>query len=124
MKLTLHDVVHLFDRATDGGKVGHHSSQPAFGDEGHAHAAGRFGDHFARLLLGGHVEDFTTGFGDLLHGIGGAVEALLRAVEVNEVNAFALHEDVRLHLGIPLSLEVAKVYTSIQQFFIGRFSHF
>jgi hypothetical protein len=36
-------------------------------------------------------------------------------VEVDDMNAILLHEDVRSHGGIPLTLEVTKVATSLKK---------
>jgi hypothetical protein len=35
-------------------------------------------------------------------------------VEVNDVNAFLLFEDVRRHCWVPLALKVTKMYTGVE----------
>src|SRR5690606_4156671 len=109
------DVIQLLYRTADGGKVGHHATEPAVGHEGHFNAAGSFGDNIPRLLLGSDEHDLLAGAGDAAGGVAGALHSLKRTVQVDDVDAFALHENVGRHFGVPLFLEVAEVDAGIQQ---------
>jgi hypothetical protein len=43
------------------------------------------------------------------------LQVLCSFIEINDVNAFLLSEDVRQHLWVPLLPQVTKVYTGFQE---------
>ena len=84
-------------------------------DVGHAAALGLGGNGLLSLLLGADEEDLAAlGSGLLQKGVGlvGAEHGLL---EVEDVDAVALTEDVGLHLGVPATGLVAIVAASVKQ---------
>ncbi len=117
------EAVHLLDSLADGLEVGEHTARPTLGDEGHVHALSHLGDDLFGLLLGGHEEDLLAALGHLLQGSGGLVGFDDGFLEVDDVNAVVLLEDIRSHFGIPFALEVAEVATSLEQFFEFEFVH-
>src|SRR5690606_3818675 len=55
--------------------------------------------------------------GEPAGGVGGLVEELLGLLEVDDVDAVALHEDVRGHLRIPSAREVPEVGAGTEEVF-------
>ena len=52
---------------------------------------------------------------DLLEDLGGLVDLHHGLVEVDNVDTVALHEDIRLHGGVPFAAKVAEMAASLQQ---------
>ena len=107
----------LVDARADGAPVGEHAAQPALGDVGHAAAHGFFLDGFLRLALGAD-EEHRAAVGDgVADQVIGLFEGFDRLLQVDDVDAVALGEDIGLHAGIPLVGAVPKVHTAFQQRF-------
>ena len=117
------EAVHLLDSLADGLEVGEHTARPTLGDEGHVNALGHLGDDLFGLLLGGDEEDLLAALGHLLQGSGGLVGFDDGLLEVDDVDAVVLLEDIRSHFGIPFTFEVTEVATCIKQFFEFEFVH-
>ena len=87
------------------------SSQPTHIDVGHGAVLGSHRQILLGLLLGADEQDRTS----LGHGISdqvvGFFEANDRLLKVDDVNAVALGEDERFHLGVPPLGAVAKVHS-------------
>jgi hypothetical protein len=66
-------------------------------------------------FLGGHEEHFFAAARYLAHGVGGLFQLYGRFVEVDDVDALLLREDVGGHVGVPLAAQVAKVYSCLQE---------
>ena len=108
------DVAHFLDSLADGGEVGKHTAGPTFGHVRHTNGLYEFGHGVLRLFLGGDEQDLAARFRDLFGCCAGFVNFFNRLVEVDDVDAVLLHEDVLCHLGVPFSSQVPKVATSVQ----------
>ena len=117
------EAVHLLDSLADGQEVGEHAAGPTLGNEGHVDGLGHLGDDLFGLLLGGDEEDLLAAAGHLLQGSGGLVGLGDGLLQVDDVHAVVLLEDIGSHFGIPFALEVAKVATSLKEFFEFEFVH-
>jgi hypothetical protein len=100
-----------------GDPVSEETAEPAAVDVRHAGAGGFLGDGILRLALGADEEDELTGGGEVGDELGGFLEELEGLLEVDDVNAVALSEDVFLHLGIPALGLMPEVNSSFEQFF-------
>src|SRR3546814_9069472 len=77
--------------------VGEHAAQPAVVDEVLTGAAGRLGDRVLRLTLGADEQHLAAMGRRLTHEIQRAGEQRNRLRKIDDVNAVAVAEDVRLH---------------------------
>ena len=117
------DLRHLAHRLSDRGKVCQHTSRPTFRDIGHAYCLHALRDDFFGLLLRCNEQDFLSALGDLLHCCRCLVKLNACFVQVNDVNAFLLREDVRRHVRVPLALEVAEVNSGLEHLLEGCVFH-
>ena len=111
------------DALLDRREVGQRAAEPALVDEERAGALGLFANDVLRLLLGAdeqndfalarHLLDDFVGFAQLLHG----------EREIDDVDAVALLEDERLHLGVPAAGLVAEVDACLEQLAHGDDGH-
>ncbi len=107
----------------DGGEVGEHAAQPAVVHVGHLGPLGLALDDLTGLLLGADEED-GAGVGDgVPQEVVRLFDALHRLPKVDDVDAVALPEDVRGHLGIPAPGLVPEVDARLQQLSHGDYSH-
>ena len=113
--LHLVDLGHLPDGLADRREVGEHATGPALGHVGHVDGLGRLGHDVLGLLLRGHEQDALAALGNLLGGGSSLVNEGDRLVQVNDVDALLLREDVRGHVGVPLALEVSEVGSCLKQ---------
>ena len=113
--LHLVDLRHLADGLADRSEVGQHASRPALCDVGHVHGLSRFLHKVLGLLFGRNEKNPLSAFGDLLRGGGRLVHENNRLVQIDDVNALLLREDVRGHVWVPLALEVAEVGSCLKQ---------
>ena len=88
-------------------------------DVEHAAAVGFFGDGVLRLALGADEEDELAGGGEVGDELGRLLEHLQGLLQVDDVNAVALAEDVFLHLGVPALGLMPEVNASFEQFLHG-----
>src|SRR5205085_5803023 len=84
-----------------------------------AAALGFFRDGILRLALGADEQDGAPFRRRLLHELRRVFEHLERLLQVNDVNAVALAEDVFLHLGVPALGLVPEVDARFEQLFHG-----
>src|SRR6185295_19992152 len=99
------------------------AAQPALVDVEHRAAAGLLEHRLLRLLLGadeehgaaagGQVADEAVRFAELLQGL----------LQIDDVDAVPLAEDVLLHLRIPTLRLVAEVHPGLEQLLHGQCSH-
>ena len=108
------DVAHLLHSLADCGEVGEHAAGPALDNVGHAYGSSEVGNALLGLFLGSDKEDLLTALGNLLQSFSSFVNLSNSLVQVEDMNAVALHEDVRSHSGVPLSLEVTEVTSGLQ----------
>jgi hypothetical protein len=67
------------------------------------------------LLLGAYKENFATGGDGFDHIVVGAVEAVNRLLQVEDVDTVAGPKDIRLHFGVPTAGLVTEVGTGFEQ---------
>jgi hypothetical protein len=90
-----------------------------------AAALGLFRNRFLGLALGTDKQHGTAVARNLTHETAGFAEHLQSLLQIDNVNAVALSEDVFLHLGIPTTRLVTEVNTGLQQLLHGNFNrHF
>ena len=109
------ELLHAVDAGAHGDEVGEHAAQPTLVDVGHVAAGSLRGDGLLSLLLGADEEHLSAlGSGVLEERIRliGIDDGLL---EVKDVDAIALAEDVRLHLGVPATGLMTVVAASLEQ---------
>jgi len=81
----------------------------------HAAAFGFFGYRLLSLLLSTDKENSATIGGKLLNELVGLIEACDRLLQVNDMDAIAIHKDEWLHFGVPATGLVPEVYAGLQQ---------
>ena len=118
------DVSHLLHCLADGLEVGEHTTGPALGNIGHIYGRCLLGNDFLGLLLSSYKKNQTASLGDGLQGFGSLVNLGYGLVEVDDVDSVTLHEDVGSHCGIPFTLEVAEVASSLKKGFEVCSRHF
>src|SRR5690606_9908561 len=112
---------HLFqflqaaDARLDGLEVGEHAAQPALVDVIHAAALGLFADRRLRLLLRTVKQNRAARGRQFLHELVRLFNLAHGFLQVDDVNAVALREDVRSHLGVPAARLVAEVHARFEQ---------
>ena len=109
------DVGHLLHCLADSGEVGEHTTGPALDYVRHVHRCCLLSHALLSLLLSSYKQNLLAALGHLLQCLSSVVDLGHSLVEVDDMNAVALHEDVGSHGGVPLSLEVTKVTASLQQ---------
>ena len=105
---------HFLDGFTYGGEVCQHTAGPTLGDVRHSDGCHLFGNNFLGLFLGRYEQHAATALGDLLDGRSSLIDLQDGFVQVDDVDAVLLHEDVRSHFGVPFALQVTKVRTGFQ----------
>ena len=117
------EAIQFLDTGIHGGPVGEHTAQPALGDIGHATAERLFLDGFLRLALGAD-EQHRAAIGDrVAHDVESLVQQFDGLLQVNDMNAVALREDIRLHAGVPLVGAMSKVDAALEQGLHGYNCH-
>ena len=106
---------HLLDGFAYRGEIGKHTACPTFGNVGHTDSRHLFGNNILGLFLGGYEQHAATALGDLLDSRSGLIDLDHGLVQVDDVNAVLLHEDVGSHFGVPLTLQVTEVCAGLQQ---------
>ena len=66
------------------------------------------------MFLRGYEQHAAAALGDLLDGCGSLIDLEHGLVQVDDVDAVLLHEDVRSHFGVPFALQVTEVRTGFQ----------
>src|SRR5690606_7983924 len=84
-----------------GAEVGEHAAQPAVVDVVHAAAGGLFGDGVLSLLLGPYEQYLAALEGQVAHEVVGGFQEPHGLLQVDDVDAVALGENVRSHLRVP-----------------------
>ncbi len=95
-------------------EVRERAAQPALVDEERSRALGLLAHDVLCLLLGTDEQDHAAGPGQLLDRFVGFAEFLNREREIDNVDAVALLEDERLHLGVPTARLVTEVDAGLQ----------
>src|SRR5579883_425132 len=101
----------------NGLEVGEHTTEPALIDVEHPAALRFFGHGLLGLLLCSYEENGAALAGKLLDEFVCLVETGHRLLEINNVNAVAIHKDERLHFGVPAARLVTKMDASFKKLF-------
>src|SRR5438128_3557675 len=89
----------------------------------HARSFGFLGYRFLRLLLRPDEQDLPAVSGQVSHEDVRLLDARERLLEVDDVDAVALHEDEALHLRIPTARLVPEMDTRLEQLLHGDDGH-
>src|SRR5205085_3905372 len=96
---------------------------PAVVHEWHANPLRLVRDRFLSLFLGADEQDRTTVGDGLLDELVGAVDVGQRLLQVDDVDAVALGEDVAFHLRIPAAGLVTEMHAGVEQLLHGDDGH-
>src|SRR5207249_2011977 len=113
--LHLLELLESGDRLADRREVRQRTAQPALVHVEHAAPGRLLEDRLLRLLLGADEEHGAAAGGQVADERVGLAELLERLLEIDDVDAVALPEDVLLHLRVPSLGLVAEVYSGLQQ---------
>ena len=117
------DLAQLVDAALNGLEVGQHAAQPTLVDIEHFAALGFLLDGFLGLLLGAYEQHGAAFHGQIADEVISLIDLLNGLLQVNNVDAVALGEDVFLHLRVPTTGLVAKMHTGFKQLLHGNNRH-
>ncbi len=81
----------------------------------HADALRLLGDRVLGLLLRADEEDGASALGDVAHERVRLLDQVERLLQVDDVDAAALGEDVAAHLGVPAPCLVAEMHSGLQE---------
>ena len=112
-------LAHALDGGAEGLRVGERAAEPALGHVELVDALRRLLDHLGDLLLRRDEEDLLAGEDGVAHERGRLVEELDGLLEVDDVDAVALVEDVAFHLRIPALGLVTEVQTGVKEVLEG-----
>src|SRR5262245_42343189 len=107
----------------DSGEVCEHAAKPALVDIGHSDASGLLGNRLLGLLLGPDEENRPTVGHGLLDEVVSPVDEGQRLLEVDDVDAVALGENVALHLRVPPAGLVPEVDAALEELAHGYDGH-
>ena len=113
----------VVDRLADRREVREGPAEPALVDVEHAAAGGFLGDRVLRLLLGADEQHRAALGGQVAGEEIRLAELLERLLQVDDVDAVALPEDVLGHLRVPALGLVAEVDAGLQQLLHGDLGH-
>ena len=108
------------DRLGHGLPVGQHAAQPAVVDVVLAAALGRVGDLVAGAALGADEQHAAAAGHDVAHLQRAPGAASARSGQIDDMDAVAHAEDVRLHLRVPAAGVVAEMHASFQELTHGE----
>src|SRR5437660_1488414 len=94
-------VSQVTDARLNGLEVGEHTSQPALIDVKHAAALRLFRHSLLSLLLCANEENRAAASYQLFNKFVRLIETRHRLLEINDMDAIAVHENELLHLGVP-----------------------
>ena len=117
------DLLEARDRLPDRHEVRERAAEPAVVHVEHAAAVRLLVDGVLRLALRADEEDVLALRGDVRDEGRGLAEALQRLLEVDDVDAVALPEDVLLHLRVPALGLVAEVDARLEQLLHRDLAH-
>ena len=109
-------------RFLHGDPVGQKATQPAVVDIEHAAAVGFFGDGVLRLPLGSDEKNDLASGGQVSDPLAGFLEHLQGLLQIDDVNAVALAEDVFLHAWVPALRLMPEVDSRFEQLLHGDVS--
>ena len=110
-------LLHTVDALTDGAEVGHHAAQPTSVDIVHAAAGSLVTDGLLSLLLGANKQDLAAVSSNIADKVVSLIEFLYGLLQVNDVDAVALGEDVLCHLGVPAAGLMTEMHAGFEKLF-------
>src|SRR5579875_3758306 len=117
------EFLQALDRLLDRLEVGEGAAEPARVHVERPAALGLLADHVLRLLLGADEEHLPALGRQVANEVVGFPEHLHRLLEVDDVDAVARAEDVRLHLRVPAAGLVPEVHAGLEQVLHGDVGH-
>ena len=108
------DVRHFLHGLADGREVGEHTARPTLDDVRHVDRGSLFSYDVLSLFFSSDEQNLLAALSDCLQSVCSLVDLGYGLVEVDDVNAIALHEDVRSHSRVPLAFEVAEMAASLK----------
>ncbi len=115
-RLQAAQVVQVRDALGDRAPVGEKAAEPAIRHVGHSDPSRVIPHGVLRLFLGADEQHRSAALRDVAREVVRLFEQLERLLEVDDVDASALGEDVSAHLRIPAPGLVAEVNAGLQQF--------
>ena len=115
---------HVIDAGPNGLEIGHGAAQPALVDVQHATSLGFALDHFLGLAFGAHEQDLATLGHKVNHLLVDVVDHAQGLLQVDDVDAVSLGEDVLLHRRVPPPGLMPEVDSRLEKGFHGEvFAH-
>ena len=111
---------HVADTCADGLEVGHGAAQPTLVHVQHAATFGFTLDNFLGLALGSYEQDFAALGHKVHHLLIDIVNHAQGLLQVNDVDAVSLGEDVLLHGGVPPPGLMPEVDARLEKGFHGE----
>src|SRR5579875_1587363 len=108
-------VTEVADTRLNSLEIGKHAAEPALVDIEHATAFRLFSNGFLGLFLRADEQNSATIGGELLHKLVSLIEACHRLLEIDDMDAIAIHKDEWLHLGVPAPGLMPKVNACLKQ---------
>ena len=108
-------LVHALEPLGDRPPVRQKPAEPAVVHVRHADALRLLGDGVLRLLLRADEEDGASALGDVAHEGVRLLDQVERLLQVDDVDAASLREDVAAHLGVPAARLVAEMDSGLQE---------
>ena len=109
------EALEALDRVGNGLPVGQHAAEPAMVDEMLAARRGRIGDRVLRLALGADEQHLAAAGDRCLDEVQSAGEQRNGLRQIDDVNAVAVAENIRLHPRVPAVGLVAEVCAGLKQ---------
>jgi len=103
-------VTQIADARLDCLEVGKHAAQPAMIHIEHPTALGLFRHSFLGLFLGAYEKDSVTIGGKLFHKLVRLIETPYCLLQIDDMDAIAIHKDEGLHFGVPATGLMSEVY--------------
>src|SRR5690625_3827826 len=107
--------LHALQTLGDSLEVGQHATQPTVDDVRHVNAGCLFSNCFRSLLLGTNEQDGTAVSNGFLDELECFIDVGQGLLQVNDVDAVTIGEDVTTHFWVPTTGLVTKVHTSVEE---------
>ena len=111
------------DSSLDGLEVGHHTTQPSSVYIVSTCTGSLFLDGISSLLLGAYEENFAAVSSYFVNEVVSLVELSYGFLQVNDVDAVSLSEDIGSHLRVPSSCLVTEMYTCFEKLLHRYYCH-
>ena len=108
------DVRHFLHSLANGGEVGKHTAGPTLDNVRHIYACCLLSNNVLSLFFSSDEQDLLALLGNLLQSLCSLVNLGYGFVQIDDVDAIALHEDIGCHGGVPFATEVTEVATCLE----------